>query len=160
MSNNKDESQHQAKDTALIIGWIVVIVMLASILWIFTKPLRDNLLITAVNKVLEQSGDSRRLEELYSQDLYFKELHSRDMANNFGMSKWFAFKTFPDNGDAKRAFVFSFVGEGTFFPCIAVVNRDDRVEEFIPLNSHGKKVINRISPGVLKIYSSRIGGNK
>jgi len=56
----------------------------------------------------------------------------------------------------KKVIVFSFIGDGTFFPCAAVLAPDGTVEEFIPLNSHGEKVLKRITPGILRIYARRI----
>ena len=147
MSNSKNQSPHQAKDTILLIGWIAVILIMAVCLWIFTQQSRNNSLIIAVNKVLEQSGDSRKLRELDALELPY----------SFGMSKWFSLDSGKQFSDEKKAFVFSLLGEGTFFPCLAVVADDGKVEEFIPLNVHGEKIIKRISPGILKIYSRRIG---
>jgi hypothetical protein len=60
--------------------------------------------------------------------------------------------------DESRVFVFSFIGEGTFFPCIALIDKDGKVKGFIPLNSHGQRIISRISPEILRIYARRIEG--
>jgi len=56
----------------------------------------------------------------------------------------------------KRVLVFSFIGEGTFFPCAAVMTEDGKLGELIPLNSHGEKALGRITPGILRIYTRRI----
>lgn len=154
MNTSRDGSQHQAKDTIIFIGWIAVLLIIAACSWIFSQPVRNNFLANSVNKVLEQSGDSRRLGEIYTPD---KSGYS-------GMGKWFTLTSLPISqaggqvSQGTRAFIFSFFGEGTFFPCAAVINQDGRVEEFIPLNIHGERMIKRISPGILKIYARRIEG--
>jgi hypothetical protein len=61
--------------------------------------------------------------------------------------------------EGTKAFVFSFIVEGTFFPCAAVIDPMGKVQEFIPLNIHGKKILDRISPGILKLYIMRIEGS-
>jgi hypothetical protein len=145
-------SMNQAKGTAIFFAWISAILIFAAVFWVLTQPLRTRILVSAVNRVLEQSGDSRRLEEP----------SSSGGPGFFGMSTWFSMTNLERQtpGDTGRAVVFSFIGEGTFFPCIAVLNPDGRVEEFIPLNSHGERVIRRISPGILNIYARRIEANQ
>jgi len=141
------------KDTSLLIGWISGLVIIAGLCWYFTQPLRNGLLIKAINRVLEQSGDSRRLAEA---------LPSAPL----GIGSWF---TMTENlnsrytgkerlAEGSRACVFVFVGEGSFFPSLAVVSPDGNVEEFISLTSHGHRMIKRVSPGILRIYISRIEG--
>ena len=141
------------KDGALLFGWIASIIVIAAVLWFFTQPLRNSFLLRSVNKVLEQSNDSRRLQAPLP---------------NFatGTGTWFSMVEIRDQretgrerlSDGAKAFVFTFIGEGYFFPCAAVVASDGKVMEFIPLNSHGRRMIKRISPGVLKIYTVRIEG--
>lgn len=141
------------KDRAILFAWIAGIIIIAAVSWILTQPLRNRFLIDAVNQELEQSGDSRRLAEL----------PPAENTGYFGMGAWFAVRASGQSaGNAAlagtKAFVFSFLGEGTFFPCAAVVNGDGSLQEFIPLSRHGKTVLERISPGILKIYTRRIEG--
>ena len=132
------------KDSIIFFGWITSILIIAGICWFFTQPLRNRLMIRAVNRVLAESGDSRRLlEPLYS-----------ERSGSLLTGSWFTM--LDTNTDGKKVIVFSFIGDGTFFPCAAVVTPNGGVEEFIPLNSHGEKVLKRISPGILKIYARRI----
>jgi len=139
---NKDTATF--KDTMLILAWIASILIVAGICWFTTQPLRSRLMIRAVNRVLVQSGDSRRLVEPLSPERRGALL----------TGSWF---TMVDETPVrKRVLVFSFIGEGTFFPCAAVMTQDGRVGELIPLNSHGEKVLRQISPGILKIYTRRI----
>jgi len=132
------------KDTMILFGWIASILIIAGICWFFTQPLRNRLLIRAVNVVLAQSGDSRRLIEP----------SSPERRGSLLTGSWFTM--LDKTAEGKKVIVFSFIGDGTFFPCAAVISPNGGVEEFIPLNSHGEKVLRRISPGILKIYARRI----
>ena len=139
------------KDAAILAGWITVLVLLGGLCWFLTQPLRDSLLLRGVNRVLEQSGDSRRLDSMLS-------------GRKLKAGSWFTMTELPNRQDSgavtlpqgTRAFVFTFIGEGTFFPCAAVVSPEGNVRDFIPLNSHGRRMIKRVSPGILKIYALRI----
>jgi len=144
------------KDPAIFVGWISGLLILAAVFWVLTQPVRTRILANAVNRVLEHSGDSRRLDTS----------SSFGGSGFLGMGTWFTM-TSPQAGDAEgvpnisnrpRAVVFSFIGEGAFFPCVAVLNQDGKVEEFIPLNSQGERLIRNISHGILSIYARRIEG--
>jgi len=139
---NKDTATF--RDTLLILAWIASILIIAGICWFTTQPLRNRLMIRAVNRVLVQSGDSRRLVEPLAPERRGALL----------TGSWFTMVD--ETPVSKRVLVFSFIGEGTFFPCAAVMTQDGRVGELIPLNSHGEKVLRQISPGILKIYTRRI----
>ena len=71
------------------------------------------------------------------------------------MSSWY---TITGQPDGKKAVVFTFIGEGFFFPCSAVVSSGGKVEEFIPLGSYSKKMLQQVSPGIIGIYVRRIEG--
>ena len=153
--NSQSPSQlvPKMKDSLLLIGWISGLVIIAGLCWYFTQPLRNGLLLKAINKALEQAGDSRRLGEPLSPP-------------SLGIGTWFTMTENTYRRDAgrerlsegTRACVFVFIGEGSFFPCLAVVSPGENVMEFIPLNSHGQRMIKRVSPGILGIYISRIKG--
>ena len=132
------------KEAGLILGWIAGIILIAGLFWHFTLPVRSQNLLRSVNRALVQSGDGRRLEAPVSLKPDFS-----------GMGSWYTMIQSED-----RAFVFTFIGEGTFFPCAAVVSPEGTVMEFIPLNRHGDRMLSRISPEVLRLYARRIEGNK
>ena len=158
MSDLKKPLIPQVKDALILLGWIAGLILIASLVWFFTQPIRSRSLLGAVNRVLLESGDSRSLEKPVSDG----------MSGFFGTGAWYtmtesaAFRTGSTGRgglpDGTRAFVFTFIGGGTFFPCAAVVGPDGKVLEFIPLNSHGEKMLKLVSPGVLKIYAQRIEG--
>ena len=156
------------KDAAIFFGWIAGILLIAGICWVVTQPVRNRFLVRAVNRVLEQSGESRRLGEFPSpvrsgsfMGAWYAMVPARQMSvsDDDADDADDADKT-PDSGsqiaDGTRAFIFSFIAEGTFFPCAAVVSAHGKVEEFIPLSSHGERILSGISPGILKLYARRI----
>jgi len=134
------------KDTLILLAWITSILIIANVCWYTTQGLRDRLTIRAVNRVFIQTGDSRRLLEPTSPEWKASLL----------TGTWFTMQD--ETPVRKKALVFSFIGEGTFFPCIAVMTQDGKVADIIPLSSHGEKVLKRISPGILRLYTKRIEG--
>ena len=155
----------QMKDTAILVGWIAGLVLIAGLVWFLTQPVRSTILSKAVNQALEQSGSSHRLEAPVSPG-----------ALKHGVSKmgsWYTMTEFSgrkaaDAGAKENpgevqpvkttAFIFAFIGEGAFFPCAAIVSPEGKVEEFIPLSGYGEKIIKRVSPEILKLYTRRIEG--
>ena len=143
-------------DAIKLFGWIGSIIIVAGVCWMLTQPVRNRFLMRAVNRVLEQYGDFRRLAELSSNNgsvsligswYTMIKVRQQGISGNYNFS------------EGTKAFVFSFIAEGTFFPCAAVVDPEGKVLEFIPLNIHGKKTLERISPGIIKLYKSRIEGS-
>ena len=158
---NKDtspdiESNRQTKDPAIFIIWISTLLILAGVFWVLTQPVRTRALARAVNRVLEQSEDFRRLEE---QSAY-------GGSGFFGMNTWFTMtgQRTHETGDTRyfqdgmRAVVFPFIGDGAFFPCLALLNAEGKLVEFIPLSNHGRRIMSRVSPGLMEIYVRRIEG--
>jgi len=137
------------KDAAIFAGWIAGIILIAGLAWFFTQPVRDRLMISAVNTALEQSGDPRRLASV------LPAAEQPPGASRMGL--WFTM-TAPGLPAGTQVFVFAFIAEGVFFPCAAVVSPQGAVQEFIPLSVHGERALRRISPGILEVYSRRISG--
>jgi len=146
------------RDTLKLFGWIASILIIAGLCWILTQPVRIRFLTRSVNRVLEQYGDYRRVGELSSPaggtSLIGGSWHTIIEALKPGV--------FPDENfpHGTKAFIFSFVAEGTFFPCVAIVDPEGKVQEFIALNAHGKKILTQISSGILKLYIRRIEGSE
>ena len=136
------------KEAALFLGWIAGLIIIAGLCWSLSGPARSRLLLTAANRALTQSGDSRRLAAPASPPAF------SEAGGSFASGVWFTM----NNGN--KAFVFAFISDGTFFPCAAVMSQDGKVEEFIPLNSHGSRTIKTLPSGVFKINARRIEGAK
>ena len=151
--SDKKRLPPRLKDTAILLGWMAGLILLAGLLWFFTQSYRNQSFIRAVNQVLRESGDTRRLLEPMSPGI----------AGTFGVGAWYSVtgeEGRPGSAVPSGAYVFTFIGEGTFFPCAAFVNPEGKIVEFKPLNSHGKRMIKMISKGVLEIYKQRIEGDK
>ena len=146
---NKNLLSPKVKDMMMLFGWVAGLVLVASLCWFLTQPFRNHLLVKAVNRVLEDSGDPLRLGEPVSSGV----------SASFGVGAWYnttGIKSRAEEGT--KIYIFTFFGEGSFFPCAAVVTPGGKVEKFIPLNSYGEKMMKLLSPGILKIYAQRIGG--
>lgn len=136
------------KDAAILLGWVAGLVVIAGLCWSLTGPVRNRILLNAVNRVLEQSGDSRRLAAPVSPPAF------SEASGSFALGAWYVMT------DGTNAFVFAFISDGTFFPCVAKMGPDGKVREFIPLNNHGKRTIETLPAGILKINARRIEGTK
>ena len=158
MSDWKKPLIPKLKDALILLGWIAALILIACLLWFFTRSIRSRSLFNAVNRVLEESGDSRRLGAPVSSG----------MSDSFGIGEWYTM-TEPgvrqdwnsgggEYAGGTKAFIFTFIGGGSFFPCAAVVEPGGKVKDFIPLSSHGEKMIKLVPPGVFKIYAQRIEG--
>ena len=143
----------QAKDIGVLAGWIAALILIAGLSWFLTQPVRSRFLLQAVNRVLEQSGDRRRLgEPVPESDL---------KAGLSRMGAWHTVRLVDNSGyagiyDGRRALIFTFIGEGAFFPCVVLVSPEGKVEEFIPLSSYGERMMKRFSPGISRVYARRI----
>jgi len=149
------------KEAALFLGWIAALVIIAGICWSLTGPVRSRLLVNAVNKVLEQSGDSRRLVSSALPSASPSALPSASPASPPAFSEAqgsFSHGAWYNMTNGTRVFIFGFIGDGTFFPCAAVMSSEGKVQEFIPLNDHGKRAIEMLPAGILKINARRVEG--
>ena len=140
------DSKNRLKDGAILMAWIAGLIVIASLIWFPTQSFRSSLLLKNVNRVLEEYGDNRRLGEPVSPG-WFTMTRTDPAAAGY-------------LNEGRKVFIFTFIGEGTFFPCAAVVAPGGTVEEFIALNNYGDKILKQIPPGVLKIYMRRIEGKK
>jgi len=146
--SNKHKEMPLPKDAAIFAGWVAALLLIAGLLWFFTQPTRDRFMLNAVNQVLEQSGDTRRLQAPVPPG-----------ALRSGVSRMGSWYTMTDSPGGTTAFVFMFIAEGTFFPVAAVVSAEGRtVQEFIPLNNHAERMLSRVSPEILRLYGRRIVG--
>jgi hypothetical protein len=137
------------KDAAIISGWIIFLMLIAGFCWYLAQPLRNSILQRSLNRALEQSGEMLRLGEAASPKI-----------PRAGFGSFFEVSRLPDNRapGGEIVFVFTIIADGYFFPCAAVIGHDGRVQDLIPLGSHAARMMNRISPGILQLYTRRIEG--
>lgn len=135
------------KDAAILAGWIAALLLIAGLIWFFTQPVRDRIILSAVNQALEQSGDPRRL----AAPVPSASLHP-------GVSRMGFWYTMTGQPEGTKAFIFTVIAGGTFFLSAAVISPEGAVQEFIPLSSHAERMLRRISPEILNLYGRRIMG--
>ncbi|MDR1863196.1 MAG: hypothetical protein LBQ67_04660 [Treponema sp.] len=135
------------KDLSIFIGWIGGLLLIGGLCWFLSRPLRSHLLMQAVNKVLIQADDPRRL----TAPVPLPELKPGALR----IGAWYVMDF---SGEGSRAVVFTFIAEGNFFPCLAEINREGMVEKIMPLSRHGESIFRRLSPGSIRIYKRRIEG--
>ena len=128
-------------DRAVLFGWIAGLLLLISMLMIFTVPVQAYYLLRNVNNVFINNNDTRRLIAYIPQ--------KSGKADPFGY--WFSVLNSED-----RMFVFSVFKDGILIPLGAVVSTDGSVKEVIPLSAHAVQAFNSLSESVLQIYVRRI----
>jgi hypothetical protein len=137
------------KDASIFMGWIGGLLLIGGLCWFLSMPLRTLRLMKSVNKVFILAGDLRRLDAAIPPSELTREALRIGTWYNVAFSR-----------EGNRAVVFTLVAEGRFFPCLAELNREGRVEEIIPLNKEGEKIFKTLSPASVQIYIRRIEGTK
>lgn len=134
------------KDLLQLLGWIGGLILAGCLCWALTGSLRAERLRESVNILWTRAGDTRRLEAA----IPAASLEPRAAR----LGSWFTL----NNG--KRALVFTFFADGTFFPCAAIINTGarEKVEELIALTANGIGPLDRVSPGLKQLYIRRIEG--
>jgi hypothetical protein len=148
----------RTRNTMILAGWIAALILVAGVAWFLTQPLRSSLMLTAVNQVLAQAGDERRLQGPLASAVID--------TNSPRIGFWYTMT------DGARAFVFLFIADGTFFPALAVLTQSPLAPEaapfalpppmvqFVPLSNHGARALERVCYTVLEIYGRRILGGQ
>jgi len=129
------------KDRGILLAWIAGLLLLISLLWIFTQPLHTHNLLRTVNNVFINNNDSRRLSEHIKQ--------KAGKASLFGY--WYSIHNSSD-----KMFVFTFFQDGILVPLGAIVSDNGIVEEIIPLSAHAVQVFDALPESILKMYINRI----
>jgi len=129
------------KDKAVLFGWIIGLLILISMLWIFTQGLQTHYLLRTVNNVMIYKNDSRRLSG------YVQQRQGR--AGPLGY--WFTITNSTD-----YMFVFSVFQDGVLVPLGAVVSADGMVKEVVPLSAHAIQIFDDMPKSILQIYINRI----
>jgi hypothetical protein len=124
-------------------AWIAVILLLGSLSWFFTQPIRGRILLNSVNRVLTTSGLSLRLEA----PILPWQMPGR--ATRLG--SWFTLANSEDWG-----LVFPIMFDGIPASFFAVVSPGGAVNALVPLSNHSAKVLDRLPPETLRIYTRRI----
>jgi hypothetical protein len=131
------------KDRAIFLGWIVGLVLIASLLWSLSFPFRSFCLMRSTNKVLIAMDDSRRLVAPLP--------HS---AAPVSLGCWYRLSG-SDSADS-LFYVFALVQGGILVPCGAEISGKGEVLDVIPLGNHARQIMKRTPPGLVQLYVRRI----
>jgi hypothetical protein len=134
------------KDTGVLMGWILSLVLIGGLLWFFTQPLRTSLIIRSVNRVLASSNESRRLDAAVSP----RGLSGRQAQ----LGSWYTLEK--DDG---RAVVFPMMSDGILASFIAILSPEGTVDVLLPLSVNSVRILPRLSRGTIETYIRRIEGS-
>ena len=129
------------KDKALLTAWVAGILLIISLIWIFSQPLQSRYLMRTVNSVLINNNDDRRLISPIPR--------MTDNANLLGY--WYSM-----NNSQDKMFVFVVFQDGILIPLGAVISAGGNVNEIIPLSAHAAQVFDSIPKSILQVYIKRI----
>ena len=135
---------YDIKDKLILLGWITAILLLISVIFIFSNNFQKRQLIRTVNSVFYYRDDSRRISE-YTAKITFK---------SGIMGYWFSI-----NNSTDKIFIFTFFQDGILLPLAAVVSQDGNVKEIIPMSEHALSVFENIPDSILQVYISKIEMN-
>ena len=141
MNAEPENQKNDLKDKAILLGWIMGLLLLISLLIIFTVPVQTYYLLRNINNVFINNNDTRRLTA------HIKQKPGK--AEPFGY--WFSMLN-----SEKRMFVFSFFKDGILIPLGAVVSDDGAVEEVIPLSAHAVQAFEVLPESLIQMYVRRI----
>jgi len=129
------------KDKAILAAWITGIILLISMLWIFTHGVQASYLMRSVNKVFDNNNDTRRAVSYIQQ--------KSDNAGLIGY--WYSMVNTTD-----KLFVFTVFNDGILVPLGAVVSAEGKVNEIMPLSAHAVHIFDSLPEIIIQMYSNRI----
>ena len=136
-----DRHVREIKDKAVLFAWIIGLLLLISMLWIFTQPVQSYYLLRTVNNVFINNDDIRRLSASIPK--------KSDKTNLLGY--WYSMYNSTDT-----MFLFTVFQDGILVPLGAVVSEDGNVIEIIPLSAHAVQVFDALPKSILQMYTARI----
>ncbi|MDR0599207.1 MAG: hypothetical protein LBG84_03880 [Treponema sp.] len=127
------------RSVLLFAAWIGGTLLIGGLLGSFTRSYRLGLLAGEVNKVLAESGDTRRIAA--------KPLSAGPAA----LGGWFAL-----DGSEGQAYVFTITRGGSFAACAALMDSGGRVDAVVPLSGHAAQLSPELPPPVYRFYVNRV----
>jgi hypothetical protein len=131
------------RDMGILAAWIAGLCLAGGLAWFLTQPLRNSFVIHTVNRTLERSGESRRLEAPVSP-------WGKNGAA-FQLGSWYTVRE-----ETGRAVVFSIMNDGILAPYAAFLSGQGTAGPFIPLSVHAERLLDRLPREVLQTYVWRI----
>jgi len=142
MKAEQESNINDLKDRAVLLGWAAGLILLISLIIIFTVPVQTYYLLRNINNVFISNNDTRRL------GAYIQQKPGK--TDPFGY--WFSMINSED-----RMFVFSVFKDGILIPLGAVVSANGAVEEVIPLSAHAVQAFQSLPESLIQMYVRRIG---
>jgi hypothetical protein len=132
----------ERRNLLLCCAWIGAAFLLGTLLWVFTRSLRPQLLQRAANRVIARSGETRRLDA---------------PAGQTGFGTWYTLVTVPDNTSTEGwALVFTLMDGTRAAVCAAFVDHQGNIEKLIPLSEYAVEVTADLPEPVYNLYKERI----
>jgi len=136
MTTNRD-----VKDRLLLFGWIAGLLIIISVIWIFSQKLQAYYLLQSVNNVFLNNDDTRRLSAYIP--------NKTGKAGLFGY--WYSMRNTTD-----RLFVFTIFQDGILVPLGAIVSDNGSVSGIIPLSAHAVQIFDDLPQSIVQMYVTRI----
>jgi hypothetical protein len=143
MSDTSGPAVSGIKNAGICLAWIAVLFLVAGLSWFFTRNLRETILMRAVNRVLLTMQDPRR----FRRPLPPPEIPP----GRERLGSWYEL-----TDSRGRGLVFSIMHDGISVSCAAIISGQGKVEDLIPLNGHGREILERLSPGAVRAHIRRI----
>jgi hypothetical protein len=131
------------KRWGIFLAWFLGLLILGGLLWFFTQPVRNRVMIRSVNRVLTLYGEDSRLE---------KTLSPWAMPGRAAQAgTWFSVVN-----SEKRGIVFSIMQGGTMGSFLGIISPGGTVDALIPLGNNAVKMKDQLPEGIRRIYIRRI----
>jgi len=122
--------------------WIVLIFLFGVLFWGLTSPVRHKVEINAVNKVLEEKKERRRLKDYISPWL---------LSGSFSEAgNWYTIE------DGSICVVFTILKDGISSPFLAIFNRSAKIDKLYPLSVNSALLLKSESDVVIELWSGRV----
>jgi hypothetical protein len=132
-------------ETSIFAIWMVMFVLTGVLLWGLTGNLRNDITARTINKILDEEGEERKIVAAIS------TWHIPGNVTQFGT--WYTMTS------QENAVLFSFIVDGIFSPCLAIIDNDGSLSALIPLTVNADRAVSRMNPGYLRIWIDRIEKN-
>jgi hypothetical protein len=129
------------RNKAVLLGWIAGLLLLISLIWIFSQPLQAHYLLRSINYVFINNNDERRVIS------YIKKKPGKTDL----MGYWYSMYNTKDN-----MFVFMVFKDGILIPLGAIVSDNGNVMELIPLSAHAVQIFDNMPQSILQMYVRQI----
>ena len=138
------------KDSSIFFVWILGLLLFSGLFWHLTGSVRSSFLKDSINRIFIRSGDERRLEA----PVISGTKRPRASGPLSIQGYWYTLER-----EENRLLFFILISNGNFIPCAAIVNPLGKVDDIISLSSRGKRTLDNIPPGIIRLYTRRIEGN-